>query len=69
MRQQVSEPREERLIAAGLPRLTPIEDEVSRAVRAQYEDNPYPRWQAVARLESAPMEAVLTGLFPESIPA
>lgn len=64
IRQQVAEPRDERLIAASLPRLTRIEDDISQAVRAQYEDNPYPRWQAISSLEAAPMEQVLIRLFP-----
>jgi SAM-dependent methyltransferase/tetratricopeptide (TPR) repeat protein len=42
--QQVREPAQERLIAASIPALTDIDDAVSRAVRAQYEENPYPRW-------------------------
>jgi SAM-dependent methyltransferase len=42
--QQVKEPAEERRIAAGIPVLTSIEGEVSRAVRQQYEESPYPRW-------------------------
>jgi SAM-dependent methyltransferase len=42
--QQISEPVEERLIAAEIPALTAIEGEVSRLVRQQYEENPYPRW-------------------------
>jgi tetratricopeptide (TPR) repeat protein/SAM-dependent methyltransferase len=42
--QQVEEPLEEQRIAATLPALTPIEGDVSRAVRQQYEENPYPRW-------------------------
>src|SRR6516165_2047193 len=42
--QQVTEPAEERRIAAGIPVLTSIEGEVSRAVRQQYEESPYPRW-------------------------
>lgn len=46
IRQQVQEPAEERRIAATLPILTGIEDAVSRLVRAQYEENPYPRWVA-----------------------
>jgi len=44
VRQQVHEPLEERRLAASLPRLTEIDDEVSRRVREQYEQNPYPRW-------------------------
>jgi len=42
--QQIREPAAEADIAAKIPALTPIDDEVSRAVRAQYEENPYPRW-------------------------
>jgi SAM-dependent methyltransferase len=42
--QQVKEPAEERRIASSIPVLTSIESEVSRAVRQQYEENPYPRW-------------------------
>jgi SAM-dependent methyltransferase len=44
VRQQVYEPLEERQFAASLPQLTEIDDEVSRRVREQYEQNPYPRW-------------------------
>jgi SAM-dependent methyltransferase len=42
--QQIKEPAEERRIAADIPVLTTIEGEVSRAVRQQYEESPYPRW-------------------------
>lgn len=36
--------QEELKVAQAIQRLTPIEDPVSRAVRQQYEANPYPRW-------------------------
>jgi tetratricopeptide (TPR) repeat protein/SAM-dependent methyltransferase len=42
--QQITEPAQERRLAATMPVLTAIDDEVSRAVRQQYEENPYPRW-------------------------
>lgn len=42
--QQIREPLEERQLRTGIPSLTPVEDEVSRLVRQQYEENPYPRW-------------------------
>src|SRR5579885_2395919 len=41
--QQVREPRAEHALGAGIPCLTPITDAVSQRVRAQYEENPYPR--------------------------
>ena len=44
--QQVKEPAEERRLAAAIPRLTATDREVSVAVRAQYEENPYPHWPA-----------------------
>ncbi len=42
--QQVSEPAQERQLRAAIPALTAVEDEVSRQVQQQYEENPYPRW-------------------------
>jgi len=38
------EPRREREAAASVPALAEIQGETSAAVRAMYEDNPYPRW-------------------------
>ncbi len=43
--QQIAEPLRERQLASTIPALTAIGvDDVSRAVREQYEENPYPRW-------------------------
>jgi SAM-dependent methyltransferase len=42
--QQVKEPMEERHVASAISPVTVIDDPVSRAVREQYEENPYPRW-------------------------
>ncbi|MEJ2120052.1 MAG: tetratricopeptide repeat protein [Alphaproteobacteria bacterium] len=50
---QIVEPRVEAALRADIPRLTPIDDTVSQSVRAQYEENPYPRW-IKTRLESTP---------------
>jgi len=44
------EPLREKEIQARIEALTPIEDEVSRRVQAQYEEHPYPRW---IRIQSA----------------
>jgi SAM-dependent methyltransferase/tetratricopeptide (TPR) repeat protein len=52
--QQIKEPAQERQIAAEIPSLTRIEDEVSRAVRLQYEENPYPRWVRTVPAENPP---------------
>lgn len=42
--QQVHGPRQEAALRATIRQLTPIDEGVSRAVQAQYEANPYPRW-------------------------
>ena len=49
LQRTVREPLDERSRQAGLRRLTPVRDAVSGAVRAQYEESPYPRWPALAR--------------------
>ncbi len=46
--QQVSEPLREQQLRERIPSLTEINDPVSRKVREQYEENPYPRWVIVA---------------------
>jgi 2-polyprenyl-3-methyl-5-hydroxy-6-metoxy-1,4-benzoquinol methylase len=45
--QQILAPGEEQQLAAQIPRLTPIHNDVSLSVRQQYEANPYPRWASV----------------------
>lgn len=42
--QQIVEPQRELEIRASIPRLTPIENDVSLLVTRQYVENPYPRW-------------------------
>ncbi len=62
---QVVEPMEERSLHANIPRLTIIQDKVSLAVRAQYEENPYPRWikTSVSR-KAKPIGDVLQNALP-----
>jgi 2-polyprenyl-3-methyl-5-hydroxy-6-metoxy-1,4-benzoquinol methylase len=43
-RRQIDEPLQERRLAATIPALTGVQSDVSAAVQAQYEANPYPRW-------------------------
>jgi len=45
---QIDQPAAERQLRASIPELTPIRDRVSRKVRQQYEENPYPRWTHVS---------------------
>lgn len=61
---QIREPMEERTLADAIPVISEIRDPVSRSVRAQYEENPYPRWKHLPKIETRSMEMDLTGLFP-----
>ena len=47
LRRTVDAPETERALAETLLTLAPIERQTSVAVRAQYEANPYPRWQTL----------------------
>ncbi len=64
--QQVDEPAEEKRLAAGIARLTRIEDEVSRLVQSQYEENPYPRWVRVAASAPDQILPYLANKFPSA---
>jgi len=58
---QVSEPLTEKALRADMPILGEIDDTVSQSVRAQYEENPYPRWvKFAAQHRAAPIGTVLT---------
>jgi ubiquinone/menaquinone biosynthesis C-methylase UbiE/Flp pilus assembly protein TadD len=46
---QIKEPMEEADIAQGIGTAGLADDDVSRRVRAQYEENPYPRWRSLYR--------------------
>ena len=43
-RRQIVEPKEEKQLRSKMPMLQEINSNVSRKVREQYEQNPYPRW-------------------------
>jgi len=43
-RRQIDEPSEEKRLAGTIPSIGRTDDPVSLKVRAQYEENPYPRW-------------------------
>ena len=64
VQQHVIEPLREREIAESLPQLTPIEDGVSKDVRRQYEENPYPRWQYLDTREALPLGVLMKRRFP-----
>jgi tetratricopeptide (TPR) repeat protein/SAM-dependent methyltransferase len=65
-RRQVEEPLEEGRLLAGIPALTAIDDDISQAVRRQYEENPYPRWHRLAATLAMPhpVRQAVQALFP-----
>ncbi len=65
LQQQVAEPLEEREYRSRIPALTSIDDDVSRLVQRQYEENPYPRWIKLPALrKSQTIDSRLRKLFP-----
>jgi SAM-dependent methyltransferase len=56
--QHIREPREEKALAAAIPRLTPIDDPVSARVARQYEENPYPRYVLAGPARTAATTAI-----------
>ncbi len=63
--QQLREPAVERDFRDRIPKLTPIEDDVSLEVQRQYEENPYPRWVKAARIErTVSLDRYLRTLLP-----
>ena len=64
IREQLEHRIRERAIALDIPSLTPIDDRVSRAVRSQYEENPYPRWATVQFPKPEAFEVLARRLRP-----
>jgi 2-polyprenyl-3-methyl-5-hydroxy-6-metoxy-1,4-benzoquinol methylase len=63
--QQLREPALEQQLRPTIAQITPIEDDVSRRVRQQYEENPYPRWvNAAGGIKPVALDAFLRGKFP-----
>jgi 2-polyprenyl-3-methyl-5-hydroxy-6-metoxy-1,4-benzoquinol methylase len=62
LEEQLVRPREVRALAAAMPRLTPIREGVSQAVRGQYEIHPYPPWRRAGH------EATITHIRGRPLP-
>ncbi|MDA0307014.1 MAG: tetratricopeptide repeat protein [Proteobacteria bacterium] len=56
--------RTEQALKAGIETLGSISDETSKAVRAMYEENPYPRWLQAPAQQPATVAAKLATMFP-----
>lgn len=65
--QQLIEPSIEQALRPGIPMLSAIEDDVSRQVQQQYEENPYPRWIKAAPVDTTyDIDTLLQQKFPLS---
>jgi SAM-dependent methyltransferase len=64
VRQQISHPSAEAELAATIPSLAPVRGGASGAVKAQYEDNPFPRWFQLRQPRPGNVGATLETLFP-----
>lgn len=61
---QLQEPLEEIRLKKTIPVLNPLNDEISRKVAHQYEENPYPRWISVKKLVANPLAALIKAQIP-----
>jgi 2-polyprenyl-3-methyl-5-hydroxy-6-metoxy-1,4-benzoquinol methylase len=65
--QQISEWSEEQDIRGRIEKLTAVEDAVSKKVRDQYEENPYPRWTKVPADKAAmPIDQYIRTQLPST---
>lgn len=65
----VTEPLLQKSLASTIPSMTSVEDAISRHVKAQYEQNPYPRWRTAPPLANASISQLLhrlPGFRPQS---
>ena len=60
---QIHDLDQEREIARDLPAMATLENDVSRAVNAQYEQNPYPRWRTLSRTSRTAIDVFLRRQF------
>ena len=68
VKKQLDDYDEEGRIASKVQPITEIRDDVSLAVKEQYEENPYPRWLSVGRPIPGSGSFVFKFLFPHSAP-
>jgi SAM-dependent methyltransferase len=65
IKKQLSEPLEEKQYRDSIPKLLPLSGGVSQLVRAQYEENPFPRWAALPVWgQGGSMEEYIRRVFP-----
>lgn len=61
--------QKERELAATIPALEEVTDEVSKIVKAQYEQNPYPRWEKMQLPPPRPVREEINRVLPHQTPS
>jgi SAM-dependent methyltransferase len=51
IQQQIEQPRQESVLAITVKSIGGLKDRISAKVRKQYEENPYPRWISIGRVQ------------------
>ncbi len=62
---QVVEPREEKQWRDTIDKLGTLQDNISKQVRNQYEENPYPRWLETHKIKRTSLAKKINKLFPQ----
>lgn len=64
VKMHLAEPLQEAEIRKNIKQITAIDDAISLNVKAQYEENPYPRWLRTSAYQCLPLPDILRYLFP-----
>lgn len=68
LEQTLSIPLEEEKIKHEIPTIGNIEDQTSKLVQSQYEENPYPRWVSLPEITNSNFKDELATSFPHYTP-
>ncbi len=64
VKRSLLEPMEDAALEAEIPVVGVVENPLSQAVKAQYEENPYPRWSTPAYRNAGNMYGIVSSMFP-----
>lgn len=66
LKRQMFDSIREKELAKNMPTLGTIDNEISKKVRGQYEDHPYPRWNKMEGVKPVAFQSLMQSLFPWS---
>lgn len=62
LKEQITNKEKEQILQNIIPSIGSIQDEVSKKVAQQYEENPYPRWSSIEKNQATPFPNISTVL-------